>query len=669
MLYPSTHAAKKRSAKTVSSLEQRVLPSFRLRLSWTRSWRCRMGIKRHNMHWKALRRVKPFTHTPRSTPLCQASLGLLFHLWQMRKMKEPLKQPSAPDDFRLPSLQVLHKKNKQRPSGPTIRYGHFSDNLGFRNTLRPTHPKNTFHLQKHRMTVFLKAAPLIRRPTKYIGAQKQSGSFPRHLKLKWLRPLPAFSVLPPLFRKATPPDIPLYDRKEWPTPWKGRAKLAIPSKWNPAWNPPKPKKKGAPLKTPLSRKQIIAKMKKARSFIRKDKFYEAIQVYRQIVAQNPQNIAALRTLGRVQVWLGQLKSARKTYGDLFTHSPGDVMGYLGMADLETKAGRWKQAIHWYQMYLRHKPNDQRALRRLARVAAKAKRKKLARASFSKILKATPKDREAKAFLAGRKLQKRFFLSFTLQHRFFHSGRVGQTLEPKFGVRFFDQVMILLGVRLDLRHLQSSTLFEMFPHAEAVWRPHFWPGFKLGITMGGSPLALYYPQFMGDINADIPFPFLKLPTIKFLIGYRFYQFPTRQSHLFVPGVLVKLFQFGFRLKYYMNINHLLEGNSTLLQHALFFQTEWQVLWWLVLRAGIGWGNFADYLLNAYVLPTFGPAAGTDVANENAFFFNLGAQIELPKEQFLILGYRYYQEAVTIFPGQPPASEVFFHTVTLAYRLYF
>jgi tetratricopeptide (TPR) repeat protein len=671
---PASGAAKGKPNKAASSsgVAARPLPNslkggaFGIQLSLSRQ--CQATKRPWGGAFSFLQSTAPFARDVTKTPLCQQPKALLLRSFMKRQGKRPLASPEVVPK-RLPP--VARSLPVASPKGPQVSFGRFRDDLGFRRELtNPVkRPKDPPALRANQLKEGLRK-PMVLAPT----GQAKHGAFLGRPAVRrargWLPDAPlalqAPKVQMPVFSRLVPPEKPLYALKEWPAPWPKGKKLPK-AKWKEQWNPDLTTRKKTPDLTP---QDVIKLMKKARALVRRDKFYEALRIYNRILSEDPTHLPALRTKARVLLWLRRLKQSRSTYSDLLTHSPGDLDGYLGMGDLESANKRWKEALQWYQLYLQHRPNDTDTWKKYARAAAQAKRKKLAKAAFKKVLQVEPKNREAKAYMQNRKVKKRFLLSFTMDHRFFLSGRVGQTFEPKFGMRFVDdQFLVLLGLRIDIRHLPQATLGEIFPHAELVWQPLIWRGFKLRTLLGGSPIAQYFPQFMFDVDAEFPLPIPPIPQIKLLMGYRFYLFPTRRSHLLIPGVLVKLFNWGFRLRYFLNLNHLLTSDSALVQHAMHFQVEWQALWWLVLKAGIGFGTFADYLLNSYSVPDFGPAAGTNVFGEDAFFFNLGAQFELPKSQFLILGYRYYQESVTLFPGQPPDYQVHFHTITLAYRLYF
>lgn len=619
----------------------------------------------------------PFAKTPADTPLCQRPGLLLWEAYKERGTKAPLKRPPQVTKKSLPKPS-LRPQRKAAPVTPKIDTGRFTDDLGIRERLtRPLGPEKTFGFTMLQFKRLQTKPPSLVSPSTRDKRRFFLGTKPLERRDKgWLTsdqkpPLPPLKMQLPRFDRLAPPDKPLYDQKVWPVPWP-EARKVPPAKWSSKWDDPNDqpfnKKKPIPDRS-LGPKQVIALLKEANKLRREEKFYDALKRYERILEVIPDHLPALRAKARMLVWLNKLKEARAAYDDLFATSPGDLSGYLGMADLASRERRFKEAIKWYKLYLQYVPNDVDALKGLGRAAARSKQKELAKTSFKKVLTLKKGDLEAGAFLSDRNHTKPFFFSFGMEHRFFTNGRVGMMYEPKFGMKYRNQLFFLAGLRLDFRFLPQATLYELLPHGEIIWTPYMLPGFKFSAFIGGSPLATYYPQMLLDVGAKIPVPFLTTPAISGLINYRFYLFPTRQSHLLIPGVELRLFNFIFLFKYFLNLNYLLDIDQFLVLHALFFQVEWQVLWFLVLKAGVGWGNFADYLLNSFQTPTFGPAAGSAVFAENAFFFNLGAQIELPKSQFLILGYRYYQEAVTLFPQQPPDYEVHFHTIMLSYRVYF
>lgn len=454
------------------------------------------------------------------------------------------------------------------------------------------------------------------------------------------------------------PEVPLYQHKRWPI-------LQLPPT-QPKISTTRPWQSFVALARNLGmdRSQRQRGLQQAQTLVRSRRYKQALILYEKILKREPEDIETLQAAARVAIWLKQWSKAKHYLRRLFDVVPGDVEGYRLMGDWERARGRPEAAVAWYLLYVRIVPQDQEMWRILARTAAQAKRPHLAKQMYQRILQKSPGDREAKAYLANETLLPRFLISLTTTQQLFTRDRIGQYFEPKFGMRFFNRLLVLVGLGIDLRHFATYTTYDLFPHVEAIWLSPRWKDFKANLFVGGTPIRAYYPHLLLEAGATVPVWRLRLHG-----AYRYTYFAERQAHLFVPGVSFVWEPFLFGVQYYLTLVKDTDANNLQVQHSVRFRAEWQPLWWLVIRAGIGGGDTPDYLLNIVNLPQNGPSAGTEIFAQSIFFFDLNFQFELPHSQFLLFTYRYYQELLFLFPNTPADRATFLHELSLAYRWYF
>jgi thioredoxin-like negative regulator of GroEL len=126
-----------------------------------------------------------------------------------------------------------------------------------------------------------------------------------------------------------------------------------------------------------------------------DKRYaEAIEVYRQVLAAEPENLAAKIGLSEVLYWTGNSEAASATLKGV-PEDKLDDKGKLMLADLFVAKKDYESAIRIFSAYVERKPDDWVARLKLADVQSWTKRYPDAIASYEAILKVHPHDRQVR----------------------------------------------------------------------------------------------------------------------------------------------------------------------------------------------------------------------------------------------------------------------------------
>jgi thioredoxin-like negative regulator of GroEL len=126
-----------------------------------------------------------------------------------------------------------------------------------------------------------------------------------------------------------------------------------------------------------------------------DKRYaEAMEVYRQILAAEPENLAAKIGLSEVLYWTGNSEAASATLKGV-PEDKLDDKGKLMLADLFVAKKDYESAIRIFSAYVERKPDDWVVRLKLADVQSWTKRYPDAIASYEAILKAHPHDRQVR----------------------------------------------------------------------------------------------------------------------------------------------------------------------------------------------------------------------------------------------------------------------------------
>jgi thioredoxin-like negative regulator of GroEL len=126
-----------------------------------------------------------------------------------------------------------------------------------------------------------------------------------------------------------------------------------------------------------------------------DKRYaEAIEVYHQVLAAEPENLAAKIGLSEVLYWTGNSEAASATLKGV-PEDKLDDKGKLMLADLFVAKKDYESAIRIFSAYVERKPDDWVVRLKLADVQSWTKRYADAIASYEAILKVHPHDRQAR----------------------------------------------------------------------------------------------------------------------------------------------------------------------------------------------------------------------------------------------------------------------------------
>jgi thioredoxin-like negative regulator of GroEL len=126
-----------------------------------------------------------------------------------------------------------------------------------------------------------------------------------------------------------------------------------------------------------------------------DKRYaEAMEVYRQILAAEPENLAAKIGLSEVLYWTGKSEAASATLKGV-PEDKLDDKGKLMLADLFVAKKDYESAIRIFSAYVERKPDDWVVRLKLADVQSWTKRYPDAIASYEAILKEHPHDRQVR----------------------------------------------------------------------------------------------------------------------------------------------------------------------------------------------------------------------------------------------------------------------------------
>ena len=122
------------------------------------------------------------------------------------------------------------------------------------------------------------------------------------------------------------------------------------------------------------------------------KYKEAIDVYHQILAAEPQNLQAKIGLSEALYWSGNTEAATAVLKDV-PEEKLDDKEKLMLADLFVAKKDYEPAIRIFSTYLQRNPDDWRIRLKLADVQSWTKRYAEAIASYEAILKVHPHDKQ------------------------------------------------------------------------------------------------------------------------------------------------------------------------------------------------------------------------------------------------------------------------------------
>jgi thioredoxin-like negative regulator of GroEL len=126
-----------------------------------------------------------------------------------------------------------------------------------------------------------------------------------------------------------------------------------------------------------------------------DKRYaEAMEVYREVLAAEPQNLQAKIGLSEVLYWTGNSEAAAATLKEV-PEDKLDDKGKLMLADLLVAKKDYEPALRIFSTYLERNSDDWVVRLKLADVQSWTKRYREAIASYEAILKAHPHDKQVR----------------------------------------------------------------------------------------------------------------------------------------------------------------------------------------------------------------------------------------------------------------------------------
>ncbi len=157
---------------------------------------------------------------------------------------------------------------------------------------------------------------------------------------------------------------------------------------------PSPSTTPAPSPTEADISDTAARIELAKVLTYDKKFAEAMDVYRQVLATDPENLEAKIGLSEVLYWTGNSEAAAETLKGV-PEDKLDDKGKLMLADLFVAKKDYEPAIRIFSTYLDRKPDDWVVRLKLADVQSWTKRYPEAIASYEAIFRARPHDRQVR----------------------------------------------------------------------------------------------------------------------------------------------------------------------------------------------------------------------------------------------------------------------------------
>ena len=397
----------------------------------------------------------------------------------------------------------------------------------------------------------------------------------------------------------------------------------------------------------------------ARSLLLARRHQEALAAYFKLLRRSPRDGRIRLAMARLHSWLGNHRAARQCYWDVLILNPLDARAYRGLGDVARWSGKGAGAIRWYREYLRLGPGDPEVLRSLARTSMSIGDRKGALRSYEQLLTRRPRDREAGRHLqirTGKPPREPRFSAVAGMTWFVMPGRpVWYRPKVEVGARPLLELWLHLGLEGRIRAYDVSTLTDVFISGTAIWTPPRVRGLTISATAAGSPGATFAPRFYLELN-----PEMKLGIFQAVAGYRYYDFPNRQSHVLMPGLSVHLGRVVVMGRYYFSL-----GLPFGARHYVEVRLRWQALGWLIVQPGGGVGDALDYLMETFAPPPTGPAAGSDTAWQLSFHISLALQFVLSRSKRIFVSWAYREEAVEAFPGAP-VGKFRQHSLSAAFR---
>jgi thioredoxin-like negative regulator of GroEL len=157
---------------------------------------------------------------------------------------------------------------------------------------------------------------------------------------------------------------------------------------------PSPSATVAPSPTEAELSDTATRLELAKVLTYDKRYAEAMEAYRQVLATEPENLAAKIGLSEVLYWTGNSEAAAAMLKGV-PEDKLDDKGKLMLADLFVAKKDYEPAIRIFSTYLERKADDWVVRVKLADVQSWTKRYPEAIASYEAILKARPHDRQVR----------------------------------------------------------------------------------------------------------------------------------------------------------------------------------------------------------------------------------------------------------------------------------
>ena len=155
---------------------------------------------------------------------------------------------------------------------------------------------------------------------------------------------------------------------------------------------PSPSATVAPSPTAIS--DTATRLELAKVLTYDKRYAEAMEVYRQVLATEPENLEAKIGLSEVLYWTGNSEAAATTLKGI-PEDQLDDKGKLMLADVLVAKKDYESALRIFSAYLERNPDDWTVRLKLADVQSWAKRYREAIATYELILKARPHDKQVR----------------------------------------------------------------------------------------------------------------------------------------------------------------------------------------------------------------------------------------------------------------------------------
>jgi predicted Zn-dependent protease len=139
---------------------------------------------------------------------------------------------------------------------------------------------------------------------------------------------------------------------------------------------------------------VNARIELARVLTYDKKFDEAAKTFREVLAQDPQNVAALKGLGQALFWGGKPKESLEV-AEKISAAQRDAETNVLLGDLFVIAKNLPDAETAFTAYLAEKPDDAAVRVRLADVQSWRKEYPKALENFEIVLKQLPEDKQVR----------------------------------------------------------------------------------------------------------------------------------------------------------------------------------------------------------------------------------------------------------------------------------